>query len=809
MSLQCSGCGKKLSAPEKLAGKTVKCPACKAAVTIPAAVSELPAMRSDSTDDLLSKRLFDLAPEEPPAARPSSAPRPSVAPQPSAVPRRAAPAKVAPRFWEMGGAPAATRTKIMVGVAVVILGVLWGVWRIWHAGGEHPSRPSAGAGAVSAARTGAVSAAGTGAVSAAGTTASLEVKSTVDVAHTPPPVGPRQIALGVEAFSVALAVPSGSPGRQNTLWIYKPKGRHGPHSLGCVFMAPAGAPIFAGNTLGEGDRKEHRPYAEAGYVVVALELDGPCDTEHLTESGAKASFAAFSAAMGGLVNGANAVDYVLATMPEVDPGRLYVAGHSSAATFALLFAEHESRIKGCIACAPVSDFSATILGQSVATTLQALPGLARLSPQNYAKQLTCPLFVFHAEDDRVVPISTSRNFLDKVRQTNSKTVFSSVPTGDHYESMINEGIPRALRWLAELPVERAANKARPSGQPVATGATPPVGPAVGPSTPAGSKPEGDHAGLPPKASSPPGLTSSLPLQHAPPVCPAVGPPKRAREPHTETKFSGYMVKTYAQWLGDDRRVADGMRWFAAGKRPVLALRWGVGVYAEAHPTSVDIPSPMVLFPLAGSTGPDLVAALARRADGDKDAGWPEPSNSQLNKVPMFFAETEADLIKAGAQQQVDAIVAIVTSGQPTFTGGQVHISIEIRLIDVIGGTTLWKLPRTNQRIAQPGKVDSATAAVVNNVIKKLDTLAKLREMPDISEPVAAARVEKLRRGDLSAAARLRAVAEIRYYELKKLISAADARAAYKELISDEFARSMASGAADDRAEALKEWARGQ
>ena len=48
-------------------------------------------------------------------------------------------------------------------------------------------------------------------------------------------------------------------------------------------------------------------------------------------------------------------DYVLAKVPEVDPARIYAAGHSSAATHALLLAEHEPRLAGVIAYAPAID----------------------------------------------------------------------------------------------------------------------------------------------------------------------------------------------------------------------------------------------------------------------------------------------------------------------------------------------------------------------------------------------------------------------------------------------------------------------
>ncbi len=40
----------------------------------------------------------------------------------------------------------------------------------------------------------------------------------------------------------------------------------------------------------------------------------------------------------------NGIDFALAKDPNVDPKRIFIAGHSSAATLALLVAENESRM---------------------------------------------------------------------------------------------------------------------------------------------------------------------------------------------------------------------------------------------------------------------------------------------------------------------------------------------------------------------------------------------------------------------------------------------------------------------------------
>ena len=188
----------------------------------------------------------------------------------------------------------------------------------------------------------------------------IECSSTVDLdTSTDRDKFSEMVEPGVKAERVILNTRRGTPGFVgNKLCIYTPLGRHKYHSLGCIFIAPAGARMYAGMTISPGDEKEHLPYVRAGYAVTALEIDGEETPGAVNRVGMESAYKQFSAAEGGLVNGKNAIEYVLAKVPEVDPQRLYVAGHSSAATFALLFAEHEPRVKGCIAYAPLADLFA-------------------------------------------------------------------------------------------------------------------------------------------------------------------------------------------------------------------------------------------------------------------------------------------------------------------------------------------------------------------------------------------------------------------------------------------------------------------
>lgn len=263
------------------------------------------------------------------------------------------------------------------------------------------------------------------------------------------------------------------PGAGMSLRVYLPEHSDKPKSLACVFVAPAGTNLLAGNSLDRLDEDAYHleclPYAEAGMAVVLYSLDGEAADPGAGEGdqGAmKAAFMAFKAAGAGTLNARNALEFALARLPMIDPGRLYAAGHSSAGTLALLFAAHEPRLRGCLAYAPAGDlevhFSSTlkdaVSGISSATALSSmnlvLPGFTRFikrsSPLTHLERITMPVFLFQAKDDENVEFATAKAFADACKAKSLRVTFATVDEGGHYDSMIDEGIPQGIDWIQNL-----------------------------------------------------------------------------------------------------------------------------------------------------------------------------------------------------------------------------------------------------------------------------------------------------------------------------------------------------------------------
>lgn len=229
------------------------------------------------------------------------------------------------------------------------------------------------------------------------------------------------------------------------LRIYQPKspakGR-----LPCVFVAPAGAHLFDGNHFDEDDGSEELPYVRAGYIAVEYDVSGALPDGRWSRAQVRGATSAFHDSRLGVEDGRRAIAYAKANLP-IDRKRIVVAGHSSAATLALMVAEDSPDVAACLAYAPVVNVLAhfTIRTQTMLErdAPEVLDDWARLSPLARKSRLRCPTLVFHAADDSIVPREPLASFARSVPNTQ----WIEVPSGDHYDSMIQEGIPDRLAFL--------------------------------------------------------------------------------------------------------------------------------------------------------------------------------------------------------------------------------------------------------------------------------------------------------------------------------------------------------------------------
>ncbi len=259
-----------------------------------------------------------------------------------------------------------------------------------------------------------------------------------------PTIGnPKKISNGVLVYEIKLK----NENQTNNVWIYLPQ-KPAKAKIPCVLIAPAGSHLIDGSSLGEGSSAEHIPYVKAGFAVIAYDIDGEAEDD--SEASLIKAAKAFKNSNAGLINEENALDYALAKFPVVDSEQIYIAGHSSAATHALLVAANEPRIKGAIAYAPATDIE-KFIGAGLDAFDDYISGfhkfISQSSPINNISKIKVPVFLFHSEADSTVSIKMTEDFSEKLNQSNANVTFVKAKSGDHYSSMIKEGIPKGIEWL--------------------------------------------------------------------------------------------------------------------------------------------------------------------------------------------------------------------------------------------------------------------------------------------------------------------------------------------------------------------------
>ena len=270
-----------------------------------------------------------------------------------------------------------------------------------------------------------------------------------------PPLGAaKPVDDGIVVHQVSLAHGE----HAGRIWIYLPDPLPD-KPMPAIFIAPAGVPPIVGNGFGPDlDRQqhpEHLPYVRAGFAVVAYDTDGElANPDDVTFEQVLVATTAFKNAGGGVINARHAIDYVLKMVPSIDPKRLYAVGHSSAGRIALIVAESEPRIAACVAYAPVTDVEKRVeqnvseAGRFLEANLAGYKDfLTQTSPVRQIAKIRCPVFLFHSEHDERISIAESESFAETLKKTNPNVTFVRATTGGHFDSMIDEGVPRAIEWL--------------------------------------------------------------------------------------------------------------------------------------------------------------------------------------------------------------------------------------------------------------------------------------------------------------------------------------------------------------------------
>ncbi|WP_298861279.1 prolyl oligopeptidase family serine peptidase, partial [uncultured Gimesia sp.] len=237
----------------------------------------------------------------------------------------------------------------------------------------------------------------------------------------------------------------------------------------CVIVPPAGSNLLTGMDIDSYDlspNPEHEPYVKAGFAVVTFSLDGRLlRREQASNLDVKRAHKDFKKSKAGLVNCVHAFLETQAVIPGIDKDNIFIAGHSSAGTLSLLFAEHYPQIKGCLAYAPSVDLKKSMADflPEIKPLIPDIEDFIRLSsPQTHIKDLKCPVFLFHSRGDQVTSFQNSYQFASQLTAQGTNVEFVAGDGSDHYQTMLDEGLPKGIEWIKKQ--VKNTNSAQPNPQ---------------------------------------------------------------------------------------------------------------------------------------------------------------------------------------------------------------------------------------------------------------------------------------------------------------------------------------------------------
>jgi hypothetical protein len=285
--------------------------------------------------------------------------------------------------------------------------------------------------------------------------------------------------------------------------------------------------------------------------------------------------------------------------------------------------------------------------------------------------------------------------------------------------------------------------------------------------------------------------------------PAETPAATRPEPAT---FGAYVARAYADWIGDDGLLMANMRWLKLARRPAIGLRWGVGVTMGVDTPRRPTITPVELHQLTGPIGPEFVRLLTERLNQHRDGPWSTPAPAKVGNVPVLLATSEDELIAQAGRENLDGLVLISMSAKRIGLKKTLRVTMIVRLVDVLGNkATYSSAPLNSQKAkATQGTAEDASVQLVQEVMAKLDEQYSLAAFPPIDETAAQRRAVKLAEAGASAAQSLRALAELRYYQAKKLLSQDDALRAYEAIIGAK-GKILATGDGPERTAVVEDW----
>jgi len=172
-------------------------------------------------------------------------------------------------------------------------------------------------------------------------------------------------------------------------------------------------------------------FRKAGIVLMAISLRGGNDNPGEREG------------LFGETNDVKAAGDYLASVPYVDPARIYLGGHSTGATLTLLTVEATDRFRAAFAFGPIASPSHNYMGY-MGVKVAGDADLDRRSPVSFLNTIKTPTYVIEGDSGNIVHLNLLKKYT-----ANPRITFLPVPRASHFSVLAPATELVAKRILAD------------------------------------------------------------------------------------------------------------------------------------------------------------------------------------------------------------------------------------------------------------------------------------------------------------------------------------------------------------------------
>jgi len=289
------------------------------------------------------------------------------------------------------------------------------------------------------------------------------------------------------------------------------------------------------------------------------------------------------------------------------------------------------------------------------------------------------------------------------------------------------------------------------------------------------------------------------------------PPDKIQPARTPTLTGPAFVKASHEYrrqamidaiAGPDARIKDRLKWIPGMKRPMIGVRFGVGVYVTGVEVQPNVQSMEDLAKITGVAGPMLVTRLQEQIGAGDFGEWPAAEDERFRQVAALRGGAFGDIRERAEALGVDVVVLFTLTRRIAAGSGRQSLILKARVSDLVGkAETFTSTSLTSDQIAAAQRAgQDAITPFVDETLAFIEENYAVKPMPALTPELAAKRAKSIAVAEMDAP--FKALVEVRYYHAMGMIDNPTAEECYDHLLHVGAGDVMISGDEAARRELL-------